>query len=149
MWLRHRCVMSPWLFNLFVDRVVSEVIARVFDRGLEQIDESNHEWELNQLFFADDTVLVANSEEELGQLVTKFGRVCKRRKLRVIVGKSKVMRCTRREGSARLNGELLEKIGQFKHLVSVVAVNGGVEADVHQRVNEKCSVGGSEGSGKK
>ena len=36
-------------------------------------------------------------ERKLYQLVTEFGRVCERRKLRVNVGKSKVMRCTRSE----------------------------------------------------
>ena len=57
----------------------------------------DNEWELNQLLFADDTVVVADSERKLCQLGTEFGRVCERRKLRVNVGKSKVMRCTRNE----------------------------------------------------
>ena len=39
--------------------------------------------------------LVADSEEKLYKLVNKFGRICERRKLRVNVGKSKVMRCSR------------------------------------------------------
>ena len=38
---------------------------------------------------------MADSEEKLGRLVSEFGRVCERRKLRVNVGKSKVMRCSR------------------------------------------------------
>ena len=75
--------------------------------------------------------------------MTEFGRVCERRKLRVNVGKSKVMRCTRNEASARLNvmlnGEALE-VDQFKYLGSVIGANGGVEADVHHRVNEGCRV---------
>ena len=50
----------------------------------------------------DDTVVVADSRK-LCQLVTEFGRVCERRKLRVNVGKSKVMRCTRNEDGARQN----------------------------------------------
>ena len=33
--------------------------------------------------------------------MTEFGRVCERRKLRVNVGKSKVMRCTISEDGAR------------------------------------------------
>ena len=45
--------------------------------------------ELNQLLFADDTVVVADSERELCQLVTEFERVCERRKLRVNAGNSK------------------------------------------------------------
>ena len=38
---------------------------------------------------------MADSEEKLCGLVSEFGRVCERRKLRVNVGKSKVMRCSR------------------------------------------------------
>ena len=40
---------------------------------------------INQLLFADDTALVADSEEKLCGLVSEFGRVCERRKLRVNV----------------------------------------------------------------
>ena len=63
------------------------------------------------------------------------------------VGKSKVMRCTRNEDGARLNvmlnGEALEEVDQFKYLGSVIAANGGVEADVRYRVNEGCKVLGA------
>ena len=51
-------------------------------------------FEINQLLFADDTAQVADSEEKLCRLVSEFGKVCERRKLRVNVGKSKVMRCS-------------------------------------------------------
>ena len=99
------------------------------------------------MLFADDTVVVADSERKLCQLVTEFGRVCERRKLRVNVGKSKVMRCTRNEDgdrlNAMLNGEALEEVDQFKYLGSVIATNGGVEADVHHRVNEDYKVLGA------
>ena len=75
------CVMSPWLFNLYIDGVVREVNARVLSRGLKLVDGNDNEWELNQFLFADDTVVVADSEKKLCQLVTEFGRVCERRKL--------------------------------------------------------------------
>ena len=84
-------------------------------------------------------MVVADSERKFCQLVTEFGRVCERRKLRVNVGKSKVMRCTRNEDGARLSA--LEEVDQFKYLGSVIAANGGVEVDVRHRVNEGCSVG--------
>ena len=79
--LRQGCVMSPWLFNLYIDGVVREVNARALGRGLKLVDGNDNEWELNQLLFADDTVVVADSERKLCQLVTEFGRVCERRKL--------------------------------------------------------------------
>ena len=145
--LRQGCVMSPWLFNLFIDGVVREVNACVLGRGLGLVDERDCMWELNQLLFADDTVFVADSEEKLCRLVAEFGRVCERRKLRVNVGKSKVMRCTRGEEGARmnviLNGEVLEEVDKFKYLGSVVAANGGIEADVCHRVNEGCKMLGA------
>ena len=47
------------------------------------------------LLFADDTALVVDSEEKLCRLVREFGRVCKERKLRVNVGESKVVKCSR------------------------------------------------------
>ena len=58
---------------------------------------------INQLLFADDTALVADSEEKLRRLVSEFGRVCERRKLRVNVGKSKVMRCSRYGNGDRMH----------------------------------------------
>ena len=145
--LRQGCVMSPWLFNLYIDGVVREVNASVLGRGLKLTDRNDNDWEMNQLLFADDTVVVADSEKKLCQLVQEFGRVCKRRKLRVNVGKSKVMRCARNESDTRLNvmleGEVLEEVDQFKYLGSIISANGGVEADVSHRVNEGCKVLGA------
>ena len=92
--LRQGCVMSPWLFNVYMDDVVREVNVRVLGKGSELLSANGGRFEINQLLFA-DTALVADSEEKLCRLVSKFGRVCKRRKLRVNVGKSKVMRCSR------------------------------------------------------
>ena len=54
-------------------------------------DYGESEWVVCQLLFADDTALVAESAEQQQCLVREFGRVCKRRKLRVNVDKSKVM----------------------------------------------------------
>ena len=55
---------------------------------------------------------MADSEEKLGRLVSEFGRVCERRKLRVNVGKNKVMRCSRYGNGYRMhviiNGEPLD-----------------------------------------
>ena len=58
------------------------------------------------------------SEEKLCRLVSEFCRVCERRKLRVNVDKSKVMRCSMYGNEDRmhviLNGEQLEEGDCFK-----------------------------------
>ena len=79
------------MFNAYMDFVVREVNVRVLGKVLELLSANGGRFEINQLLFADDTALVADSEEKC-RLVTKFGRVCERRKVRVNVGKSKVMR---------------------------------------------------------
>ena len=67
-------------------------------------------------------------------------RVCERRKLRVNVGKSKVMRCCRYGNGDRmhviLNGEPAEEVDYFKYLGWQVAADGGCERDVVHRMNQ-------------
>ena len=97
-------------------------------------------FEINQLLFADDTALVADSEKKLCRLVSAFARVFKRRKFRVNVGKSKVMRCLRYGNECRvrviLNGQPLEEVDCFKYLASQAAAGGGYERELVHRMNE-------------
>ena len=62
--LRQGCVMSPWLFDVFMDGVVREVNAGVLLIGLELLSVNDGRFEINQLLFADDTKLVAESEQK-------------------------------------------------------------------------------------
>ena len=70
----------------------------------------------------------------------EFGRVCERRKLRVNVGKGKVVRCSRYGNGDRmhviLNGEPLEEVDCFKYLGSQVAADRGCQRDVVHRMIE-------------
>ena len=70
--------MSPWLFNVYMDGVVREVNVRVLGKGLELLSANGSRFEINQLLFADDTAIVAESEEKLSRLVRAFGRICGR-----------------------------------------------------------------------
>ena len=63
--LRQGCVVSPWLFNVYVDGVVQEVNSNVLWKGLELLSGNGGRFEINPLLFADDTALVADSEEKL------------------------------------------------------------------------------------
>ena len=88
--------MSPWLFNVYMDGVVREVNVRVLGKGLKLLSANGGRFDKKQLLFADDTALVADSEEKLCRFVSEFGRVCERIKFRVKLDKSKVRRCLRR-----------------------------------------------------
>ena len=60
--------------------------------------------------------------------MNEFCRVCESRKLRVNVGNSKVMRCSRCGNRGRMhviiNGEPLEEVDCLKYLWSQVAADG-------------------------
>ena len=73
--------------------MVPEVNVWVLVKGQELLSANGGRFEINQLLFADDTAVVADSEEKLWRPVSEFAKVCKRRKLSANVGK--VMRCWR------------------------------------------------------
>ena len=113
--------------------MVREVNVRVLGKGLDQLSANGVMFEINQLLFADDAALAADSGEKLCRLVSEFGRVCER-KLRVNVGKSKIMRRLRYGNGDRmhviLNREPFEEVDCFKYLGSQVAADVGCERDV-------------------
>ena len=147
--LRQGCVMSPWLFNLYADGVVREVKARVQGKGVTLVSANEEVYEVCQLLFADDTVLVADSREKLQSLVNAFGVVCERRKLNVNVSKSKVMWCNRegRQGlHISLNGKRLEEVNCFRYLGVDVKSDGRSEVEVAHRMEKGMQVFGALGS---
>ena len=118
--------------------MVREVNVSMLGKGLELLIANGGRFEINQLLFADDTALVADSEK-LCRLLNKFGRACVRRKLRVNVGKSEILRYG--NGGRMhviLNGEPLEEVDCFKYLWSQVAADGGCVREVVHRTNEWC-----------
>ena len=70
-------------------------------KGLKLLKVNGGKFEMNQLLFAEDTAQAADSKK-LCRLVNEFGRVCKKRKLGVNVGKSNVVRCSRYGNGGRL-----------------------------------------------
>ena len=48
-------MMSPWLNNVYMDRVVREMNIRVLGKGQELLSENGGRFEINHLLFTDDT----------------------------------------------------------------------------------------------
>ena len=53
--------------------MVRDVYIWVLGKGVELLSANGGRFEINQLQFADDTALVADSEENLCRLVSEFG----------------------------------------------------------------------------
>ena len=54
-------------------------------------DEKGGSWEIKQILYADDTVLVAETKEHLQHIVSEFERACDSMGIKINVGESKVL----------------------------------------------------------
>ncbi len=120
-------------------------------------------WSVAVCLLADDTVLLAENERELQRVVDQFHSLCRRRKLRVNAGKSKVIVFERKEveminfgnpyrvsvpveerRDMMLGGERMEVIKELKYLGTVLSQHGKMEyARERERAVKDRSVMGS------
>ncbi len=141
--MRQGCAMSPWLFNIFMDGCFREMKSKVVNAGAK-LRLNGEVWSVVTCFFADDTVLLAESEGDLQRVVNEFHSVCERRKLKVNAGKSKMMVLERREEEVvdfniayrvrlptvarcrvMLGSEKMEEVSEFKYLGTLLCKHGG------------------------
>ena len=80
--MRQGCIMSPWLFNAYMDGVMKE----------------ESECRLPGLLYADNLVLCGELEEDLRVIVRRFAEECRKRGMKVNTGKSKVLALNGEEG---------------------------------------------------
>ena len=80
------CILSPYLFNLYVESIMRTA-------GLEEAQAGiKIAWRnLNNLRYADDTTLMAESEEELKSLLMKVKKESEKVGLKLNIQKTKIM----------------------------------------------------------
>ena len=89
--VRQGCPLSPWLFNIFLDMVVWE--ARAQFKGRVCLDNCT----IQLLMFADDTVLLAETEGDLQHCVREFGEAVKWHRLAMNTEKTTTMVTSRKQ----------------------------------------------------
>ena len=65
--VRQECILSPCLFNLYTEYITQNVRLDESQAGIKIAGEN-----INNLRYADDTTLMAESEEELKSLLMKI-----------------------------------------------------------------------------
>ena len=69
--VRQGCILSPMLFNVYTDRMIEEALQE--RRGIQINEES-----LTNIRYTDDTVLLAENEQELQEMLEAVNQACKR-----------------------------------------------------------------------
>ncbi|NNK27532.1 MAG: RNA-directed DNA polymerase, partial [Flavobacteriaceae bacterium] len=129
--VRQGCVISPKLFNVYSNNIFSEA------NSLRGVQIGGHN--ITNLRFADDTALLAESEEELQEIVTLVNERSMVKGLKMNVKKTKVMvvrRNTKTKVNVKIivNGEPLEQVEKFVYLGQLFTADGRCEEEVKRRI---------------
>ena len=84
--VRQGCILSPCLFNLYAEYIMRNTELEEAQAGIK-IAERN----INNLRYADDTTLMAESEEELKSLLMKVKEESEKVGLKLNIQKTKIM----------------------------------------------------------
>ena len=80
------CVLSPYLFNLHAEYIVQNVGVDEAQAGIKTAGRN-----INNLRYADDTILTAESKEELKSLLMKVKEESEKAVLKLNIQKTKIM----------------------------------------------------------
>ena len=122
--VRQGCIFSPCLFNLY-----SEYIMR--NAGLEEaqarikIAGRN----INNLRYADDTTLMAESEEKLKSLLMKVKEASEKVGLKINIQKTNIM-TSGPITSWQIDGETVETVADFIFLGSKITADGDCSHEI-------------------
>ena len=116
--VRQGCILSPCLFNLYAEYIMRSA-------GLEEVQAGTKiaERNINNLRYADDTTLMAESEEELKGLLIKVKVESEQIGLKLNIQKTKIM-ASGPITSWQIDGETVETVTDFSFLGSKVAADG-------------------------
>jgi len=130
MGVRQGDTLSPLLFNVYINGIVERVKAM---GGGALVGEVR----IPILMFADDMVLMAESEEELEGMMERVKDFCDQWRLEVNTGKTKVMVVCQDGGqvaSVHYGDEELECVREFTYLGTMFTADGKWDREVERRV---------------
>ena len=105
--VRQGCVLSPCLFNLYAEHIMQNARLEEAQAGIKTARRN-----INNLRYADDTTLMAESEEELKSLLMKVNEESEEVGLKLNIQKTKIM-ASAPITSWQIDGETMETVRDF------------------------------------
>ncbi|XP_065170188.1 uncharacterized protein [Atheta coriaria] len=128
--------LSPLLFNF----IMEEIIARVRRCKGYQMGGK----ELKVVCYADDAVLISDSEDNLQRMIHQFNIASKALNMEIATEKTKCMviaphpiRC-----KLEVDGQIVQQVSEFRYLGINISSSGGVEKEVAEQVEKGLRIAG-------
>lgn len=128
--------LSPLLFIIFMDEIL-KICKRRTSRTV--VGMWNMRTILAQvLMFADDIVLIADTNEHLQEAVTEWEAELERKGMVLNANKCKVMHVGREESNVRVHcrGEELEMVEEYTYLGTVISRNAKMDNELSNRIKK-------------
>ena len=124
--VRQGCILSPCLFNLCAEYIMRNTGLDEAQAAIKIARRNS-----NNLRYADDTILMAESEEELKSLLMKVGS--EKVGLKLNIQKTKIMACGPIT-SWEIDGETVETVSDFIVLGSKITADGDCSHEIKRRL---------------
>ena len=126
--VRQSCILSPWLFNFYAEYIMRNA-------GLEeaQTEIKIAGRNINNLRYADDTTLMAESEEELKSLLMKVKEENEKVGLKLNIQKAMIM-ASGAITSWEIDGETVETVSDFILGGSKIIADGNCSHEIKRRL---------------
>ena len=129
--VRQGCILSPVLFNAYSEELINDALSDYKGVTFNGVRYTN-------IRFADDTVVVAESEEELQSMIESINTACEEYGMALNAKKTKTMVISKLdEGKTckvKVNGTELDQVKKYKYLGTMVTDDGRSIAEVKRRI---------------
>ena len=122
------CILSPCLFNLYTEHIMRNPGLDEAQAGIKIAGRN-----INNLRYADDTTLMAESEEELKSFLMNVKEESEKVGLKLNIQKTKIM-ASSPITSRQIGGETVETVADFIFLDSKITVDGDCNHGIKRRL---------------
>ena len=122
------CVLSPSLFYFYAEYIMRNTGLDEEQAGIKIVRRN-----INNLIYADDTTLMAESEEELKSLLMKIKEESEKVGLKLNIQKTKII-ASGPITSWEIDGETVETVSDFMFLGSKITADGDCSHEIKRRL---------------
>ena len=132
--VRQGCVLSPLLFNLYSEDIIQEALEDQHTTGVKVNGKI-----INNIRYADDTVLLAETLDDLQGLLDQVVKTSEKRGLTLNTKKTKFMTITKHQQQPEtlwIKGEPVERVCKYKYLGTTVTDNNEYSEEIRSRIGQ-------------